>query len=288
MKNENISQKTIKNEIHLSGVGLHSGKRCGVVIEGAKEDSGICFLDKDKNKINLSHLSVKDTRLSTVIGNEVFRVGTVEHLLAAVNACGLTNLTIHVTGPEVPALDGSARDFFYGFLDSGVLRQNKNAKLIKIKKQVLLTIGGKSAFVRPSEKLVIHNSINFNHPLIGTQNYTYENSIREFSEICESKTFGFLKDITALKKVGLALGGNLNNAIVLTDKGVVNRGHLKNNLGFVKHKTLDALGDFSLFGAQVLGEFNLNCSGHLIHSLLIKEVLSNKDNYEIRSSNLSV
>ena len=279
-----MKEKTIRKEVSCNGIGLHSGQPIELKLLPAPEGSGIVFIRKDlgKKRIPADAAHVVSTQLSTTIGAEGVTVQTIEHLMAAVSALEIDHLTVEIDGPEVPVLDGSAAPFVALLLEAGVVNQEKNKSYIEFLKPVTVSEKGKYVTIRPGSSFDISYEIQFDHPLISNQSYFYRHSRRAFTEeIAPARTFGFLKDVERLKAQGLAQGGSLENAIVIGENQILNKQGLRFSDEFVRHKILDLIGDFSLLGMPVLGHVQALCSGHMLHSKLIQEVLANKKAWRI-------
>jgi UDP-3-O-[3-hydroxymyristoyl] N-acetylglucosamine deacetylase len=256
-----------------------------MTIRPADVDEGIVFVRKDMSNhhwIKASYEHVSDTTLATTIGLNGTSVTTVEHLLSAFFGMGLDNAVVEVNAPEVPIMDGSALPFVELLKDVGTKVQGRCKKLLVVKQEVSVSDDMGSAMLLPAPEFKITYKIDFSHPLIGQQTYhmvfsdaTYE------KEICAARTFGFLKDVEYLQARGLALGGSLKNAIVLDDHQVINKEGLRCPEEFVKHKVLDAIGDLSLLGMPIIGHFVAYKSGHKLNNLLLKKLMSDRDNWQV-------
>ena len=281
-------QKTIKGEARCRSVGLHSGRKINMTIKPAGVDEGIIFIRKDlpgKNSIRASLENVFDTILATTIGINGAKAATVEHLLSAFRGLGIDNAVVEIDAPEIPAMDGSALPFVMMLRDVGVTVQSKHKKRLVVKKEVYVSDGVGTARFEPFPEFKITYDIDFEHPFIGTQSYQtiFSESIYE-REICAARTFGFLRDVEYLQAKGLALGGSLQNAVVLDSDKVINKEGLRCPDEFVKHKILDAIGDLSLVGMPIIGHFIAYKSGHTLNNLLLQELLSHKDNWMVTNS----
>ncbi|MBU1744385.1 MAG: UDP-3-O-acyl-N-acetylglucosamine deacetylase [Proteobacteria bacterium] len=274
-------QRTVKNEIACRSVGLHSGRKVGMVIRPADVDEGIVFVRGDlsgNNRIKADVHNVRDTTLATTLGLNGVTVSTVEHLMSAFSGMGVDNAVVEVDAPEVPIMDGSARPFVDLLKDVGTRVQSKGKKLLVIKEKIAVSEGDGTAMFLPSPEFRITYKIAFNHPAIGVQSYHMNLSdISYEEEICEARTFGFLRDVEYLQAKGLALGGSLKNAVVLDEHRIINKDGLRFPDEFVKHKILDAIGDLSLLGIPVIGHFVACKSGHRLNNLLLKELLMRKE-----------
>jgi len=277
-----MKQRTIKKAVEVVGIGLHKGVPVKLRLEPMPENSGIIFYRSDKGvTIPLGIESVVDTKMATVIGKNGVVISTIEHLMSAVTAFGIDNLRIILDNDEIPIMDGSAISFCLLLKEAGILAQNESKKFIKIKKEVEVQLDEKVAKVAPSDETSYSFKINFNHPAIGEQFYKFNFSIQKYlEEIAKARTFGFLKEVQYLRSIGLALGGSLENAIVLDDKKILNE-NLRYNDEFVRHKILDAMGDMRLLGYNIIGSYDAFSSGHHLNHLLTKEIFASAENYEI-------
>ncbi len=278
-------QKTIENEIKCQSVGLHSGRKIHMTIKPAGVDEGIVFYRKDlpgSEGIKASPTNVSDTTLATTLGVNGTRISTVEHLLSAFFGMGIDNAIVETGSFEIPIMDGSALPFV-GFLkNAGIKSQNKSKRFVVIKKPVSVSDNEGSASLFPSPGFRITYNIDFGHPLIGKQSYDmiFSRDVYE-KDICAARTFGFLQEVEYLQARGLALGGSLNNAIVLDDEKVINKEGLRCPDEFVKHKILDAIGDLSLLGMPIIGHFVAYKSGHKLNNLLLRKLLHHKECWEM-------
>jgi UDP-3-O-[3-hydroxymyristoyl] N-acetylglucosamine deacetylase len=278
-------QHTVKSEIALTGIGLHSGSEVMMVLRPAEVDTGINFVRADvldkNNCIPAKYNNVVDTRLCTVIGNQDgVTVGTIEHLMAALRGCGVDNVIVELDSPEVPVMDGSSAPFVELLDEVGLFVQNKPRRAIKVLKEVIVEDDGKFAALTPSKESAFAGEINFDHPSIGNQTYQTKLLNGNFRhDIAQARTFGFLKDVEAMRRHGLALGGSLDNAIVLDDKGVMNANGLRFKDEFIRHKLLDAIGDLYLAGGPILGAYSADKPGHAINNALLHELFSSAQNY---------
>ena len=274
-------QRTVKHEIGCKSIGLHSGRKVGMVIKPAGVDEGIVFVRRDlpgNNRIKADVHNVRDTTLATTLGLNGVTVSTVEHLMSAFSGMGVDNAVVEVNAPEVPIMDGSSRPFVELLKSVGTHVQGKCKRLIVIKKKVSVGEGESTAMLLPSPEFRITYKIEFNHPSIGIQSYDMKLSDVSYAEeICAARTFGFLKDVEYLQAKGLALGGSLRNAVVLDEHRIINKGGLRYPDEFVKHKILDAIGDLSLLGIPIIGHFVAFKSGHRLNNLLLKELMVRKD-----------
>lgn len=279
-----MKEKTIQKEISWFGIGLHSGQKIHLKLNPAPPKSGIVFVRKDLGGISIPvhPASILSTSFSTTIGVEGATVQTVEHLLAALSALEIDNALIELDGGEVPILDGSSSPFVSLLLDAGIVPQEGIKSHIELVKPISVSEQGKSITIHPAASFQVSYRIEFDHPLISTQSYFYRHSQETFvKEIAGARTFGFLKDVQLLQKQGLALGGSLENAIILDSNQILNKEGLRFPDEFVRHKILDLLGDLSLLGMPILGRVEAHCSGHRLHSKLIQEFLSNKKAWKV-------
>lgn len=284
-------QRTIKKEVTLTGIGLHQGKQASVTLKPAGLNQGILFQRMDQPgslPIEANFRNVVNTQMATVIGKGSVTVSTIEHLMAALHGFGIDNLLIEVSGPEVPIMDGSSAPFCAVLKETGTLIQPAKRTALAIKRRVEVKLAEKWAVVEPSKVFEIHASIDWDHPSIGFQEFHYIEGKTSFDEISAARTFGFLRDVEALQKMGLALGGSLDNAVVLDSAFVLNPDGLRYPDEFVRHKTLDAIGDFKLAGIQILGSFKLHRAGHDLHRSILAEVFKDPANYEIVNASAEV
>ena len=285
-----VRQKTLLNEINFKGIGLHTGNKVSMKIFPAHEDTGVVFRRKIRNRIisiKADYRNVKSTKLCTLLsdsnGNSV---STVEHILSALYALDIDNVIIELTSNEIPVNDGSAWDFVKKIKEVGVEEQGSFKKYIKIKKTVEVKSGNKYIRVCPFDNTLISTEINYNHKLIGKQSISVMLTPQIYeSQICKARTFGFLKDVENLKRNGLALGGSLDNAIVLDENKVLNKNGLRFSDEFVRHKLLDFIGDISLSGYKMLGSFFSSHPGHEINNKLLKKIFQSPNNWELVCSN---
>jgi len=276
-------QNTIQSSVELKGIGLHTGKEAYLAFHPAPENTGIHIQRSDlpnKPSLPVSAQHVQATNMATTIGGDFFRVSTVEHCLSAVTALQIDNIIIEVRGPEIPVGDGSALMFWDALNSVGVQQQSQPKEFVFIKEPFELTDGDKWVKVKPYNGLKIECTIDFEHPAIGLQKMSLDLTKESFKkEILKARTFGFLKDAEALKAAGLALGGSLDNAIIMDDEKVMNPGGLRYSDEFVRHKILDAIGDLATLGRPILAHFEMYKSGHDLLNKLIKKILANPDLY---------
>ena len=276
------AQKTVKTRIPCSGIGLHSGARVTLALNPAPVGHGIVFrrtdLPEGENLIPARHDRVSDTRLCTLVSNEHgASVGTIEHLMAALAAYGIDNLLIEIDGPEVPIMDGSAEPFIFLLDCAGVLAQEKPRRAIKILKTVTVTEGEKTASFGPADGTLFRCDIAFPSAAIGSQSALVELSASRFKhDFANCRTFGFLEEVEMLRKAGLARGGSLNNAVVLSGDTVLNPEGLRRPDEFARHKLLDAVGDLYLAGAPIIGAFHGVRTGHALNNKLLHAIFADQ------------
>ena len=280
-------QRTIKSEIRCHSVGLHSGRKVNMTLKPADADEGIVFVRKDlsgNNKVKADIRNVSDTTLATTLGLNGARVATVEHLLSAFRGVGVDNATVEIDSFEVPIMDGSALPFVNLLKACGTKVQNRGRRFLVIKKEVAISDGDAEARFVPSPDFRITYRIGYDHPLISDQTYHMVFSHVAYEEdICAARTFGFLRDVEYLQAKGLALGGSLNNAVVLDDEKIINKEGLRFPDEFVKHKVLDAIGDLFLLGMPIVGHFIGNKSGHRLNNALLRKLIDSRDAWKIIS-----
>ncbi|MFC1821292.1 UDP-3-O-acyl-N-acetylglucosamine deacetylase [Thermodesulfobacteriota bacterium] len=275
-------QRTIRNRVNCTGIGLHSGHKVSLAIEPAPPDSGIKFIRKDLSghpEIQATYKNVVDTNLSTTIGYNGFKISTVEHLMAAFFGLGIDNVRVALDGPEVPIMDGSSAPFIFLIKSAGIKEQRQPKNFIVIKKAFKVRDGNRSIHIQPAKELKINYTIDFDHPLLKDQKYVLHFSGKDFvKEISRARTFGFLKDINILRENGLAQGGSLDNAIVIDEFRVINEGGLRYDDEFVRHKILDFVGDLAILGSPVIGDFVIEKSGHFLNQYMLNQII-NKQKY---------
>jgi UDP-3-O-[3-hydroxymyristoyl] N-acetylglucosamine deacetylase len=280
-----LRQRTLKDKISCFGVGLHSGKRIKLEILPAPADHGISYSRSDVSPhrdIQAHIRNVTETTLATTLASERYAVSTVEHLLAALTGMGIYNARVRVNGPEVPILDGSAAPFVYMISSVGYTEQRRPKHFAVITRPVEFRSGDKMARISPRPHFKVSCYINFNHPLVTEQKFEIDFTTGSFyREIARARTFGFLRDVEALKAKGLAQGGSLENAVVIDDFSVLNEDGLRYPDEFVRHKALDAIGDLALFGMPVIGHLEIYKSGHWLHTQLVRQLVDTPSAYEL-------
>ena len=279
-----LKQRTLSSSITATGVGLHTGKKINLRINPGRPDEGIVFVRNDVSDkpITASLKNVHDTRLSTTISNGDTSVSTVEHLLSALAGLGIDNAIIELNGPEVPIMDGVLALCFSDTI-GGITEQNHPKKFIKITKDIEVKQNDKWAKIEPFDGFKVAFTIDFDHPSFPkeTQTSTIDfSTISYLSQVSRARTFGFAKDIENLRKNNLALGGSVNNAIVIDDYKIINEDGLRYKDEFVKHKILDAIGDLYLLGHSLIGSFSAFKSGHHLNNLLLRELVNNENAWE--------
>ena len=286
-----LAQRTLKSITKAVGVGLHSGQRVELTLRPAAPDTGIVFRRVDLPQpvdIPISALAVTDTRLASTISNGSAKVFTVEHLMSACAGLGLDNLYIDITAEEVPILDGSASSFVFLLQSAGIELQNAPKRFVRLLKTVEVREGEgpstKWARLSPYNGYKLSFEIDFDHPAVDStgQRVEFDMSTGSYTrDIARARTFGFTKDVEMMRANGLAMGGGLDNAIVMDDYKVLNSEGLRYNDEFVKHKILDAMGDLHLLGKPLLAAYSAFRSGHALNNKLLRELLAHKDAYEV-------
>ena len=280
-------QHTLKSSISIQGTGLHTGSTVVINVLPADCDYGIVFKRVDvtdrNNLIEAKWNNVVDTRLCTVIGNEAgVTVGTIEHLMAALRGCGVDNALVEIDGPELPILDGSSAMFVEAIDEVGVQVQGQPRRAIRILKEISYEENGSRATLSPSSVPVYSGQIDYDHPSISTQQYEIKLVNGNFKhDLADCRTFCLLRDVEVMQANGLALGGSLDNAIVVDDNGIMNEDGLRCHDEFVRHKLLDAIGDISLAGGLVLGAYEGERIGHTINNKLLRELFADDNAWEI-------
>jgi len=278
-------QRTLKQEVSFEGIGLHTGRYSEVRLKPAPRDTGIIFIRTDKEAlIKASIGSVTDTAFSTTLGYNGIKIRTVEHILAALYGLGIDNLIAEVNGPEIPILDGSSTELINLIIKGGIAKQSKKRPYIRITQPVTLADGHAEIAILPFNGRYVTYRIHFNHHLLGEQKMNFEFTEENFAiEIAPARTFGFLKDVEYLKANGFARGGSFDNAIVLSESGILNSSGLRFKDEFVRHKILDLIGDLSLSGFPIYGHIIASKTGHSTNLKFLKKLLSNPDYWELVS-----
>ncbi len=287
-----IFQRSIKNEVSAVGVGLHSGKKVRIVLKPTKENSGIIFKRTDIKipvEIKVEPQAVKETRLSSTIGKDKFKISTVEHLMSALSASGIDNILIEVDGSEIPIMDGSSIPFIYLINSAMIYEQSKLKKFAVIKDLIKVEDGEKFAKFEPYNGFLIDFTIDFPHPAFKEENSRVEIDFFKDSyvnHISRARTFGFMQEVEYLRSNGLARGGSLDNAIVLDEYKILNDEGLRYSDEFVRHKILDAIGDLYMIGMPIIGKFTAYKSGHELNNKLLRLMLKQKSKWVIEHLDL--
>jgi len=282
-----IRQRTLKNIIRATGIGLHSGEKVYLTLRPASVDTGIVFRRMDLDpavEIPALAKNVGETTMSTTLVKDGVKVDTVEHLLSAMAGLGIDNAYVELSAPEVPIMDGSAGPFVFLIQSAGLEEQDAPKKFIRILREVTVEDGEKRATFVPFEGFKVGFEIEFDHPVFAgrTQKASVDFSSTSFvKEVSRARTFGFMRDIEFLRTHNLALGGSVDNAIVVDEDSVLNEDGLRYEDEFVKHKILDAIGDLYLLGKSLIGEFRGYKSGHGLNNLLLRTLLEQPDAWEV-------
>jgi UDP-3-O-[3-hydroxymyristoyl] N-acetylglucosamine deacetylase len=281
-----LKQRTLKSIVRATGVGLHSGDKVTLVLRPAAPDTGIVFRRVDLEppiELKADPYAVGDTRLASCLEKDGAKLGTVEHLMSALAGLGIDNLHVDVDAAEIPIMDGSAGPFVFLLQSAGIAEQNAAKKFIRIRKTIEARDDDKWARLDPYDGFRLSFSILFNHPAVDqsgtrvTMDFADDSYIRD---IARARTFGFTQDVEALRSQGLALGGSLENAIVMDEYRVLNTEGLRLPDEFVRHKVLDAIGDLYLAGHPLLGSFSAHKSGHALNNQLLRALLADADAWE--------
>jgi UDP-3-O-[3-hydroxymyristoyl] N-acetylglucosamine deacetylase len=281
-----LNQKTIKNPVSLSGIGLHSGQAVDVCIKPSGPNTGIIFkrIDlKNNNLIYPNFSNVSNTFLNTTISNEFgIKVSTIEHLMGALFGLGIDNAIIEINNEEVPILDGSAKEFVEKIIESGLENSNAPIKIIKINKKVEFKDGSRFISIEPSKlSLDINFELKYENSIIGNQKNQINVYKDDLSDIFKSRTFCLYEDVEKIKKNGFAKGGSLDNAIVVKDNEILNKKGLRNSIEFVNHKILDCIGDLYTSGYRMIASVNCSQGGHYLTNQLLRKVFENKENFSL-------
>nr|WP_314442612.1 UDP-3-O-acyl-N-acetylglucosamine deacetylase [uncultured Campylobacter sp.] len=278
-----MRQTTIAKKVHNVGIGLHKGEPIRLTLEPLEAGSGIVFYRSDLGiSFKAEPKNVINTQMATVVGSEKGYISTIEHLMSAINAYGIDNIRIIVDANEIPVMDGSSASFCMLLDEAGVRELDANKKALIIKRAVEIREGDKLVRLSPSKSPKFDYTIKFSHPLIGTQHHIFEFSKKSYvKEISRARTFGFLKDVQALRSMGLALGGSLENAVVIDENKILNPEGLRFENEFVRHKILDAIGDLALVGAPILGDYTAFAGSHDLNHKLTLAVLADAKNFEL-------
>ncbi len=281
-----VKQRTLKTTVQATGVGLHTGEKVYLTLRPAAVDSGIVFRRVDlphPTDIRAEAHAVHDTRLSTCLEAHGTRVATVEHLMSALSGLGIDNAIVELTSPELPIMDGSAGTFIFLLQSAGLVEQSAAKKFMRIKKSVEVKDGDKWVRFDPYNGYKLSFTINFAHPVFANSKQNVTVDLGEHSyikEVSRARTFGFMQDVESMRAQGLALGGNLDNAIVMDEYRVINPDGLRFEDEFVKHKVLDAIGDLYLLGHPLIGSFSGYKSGHALNNALCRALLADQSAWE--------
>jgi len=286
-----LKQRTLQSLTKAVGVGLHSGQRVEMTLRPAPADTGIVFRRVDLPnpiEIPVHAVAVTDTRMASTISAQGVKVHTIEHLMSACSGLGLDNLYIDITAEEVPILDGSSASFVFLLQNAGIALQNTPKRFIRIVQEVMVSEGqgdkGKWAKLSPHHGYKLSFEIDFQHPAVDStgQRVQFDMETGVYArDIARARTFGFTKDVEMMRSNGLVLGGGLDNAIVMDDYKVLNTDGLRYDDEFVKHKILDAMGDLYILGKPLLAYYSAFRSGHALNNLLLRELLSRPNSYEV-------
>jgi UDP-3-O-[3-hydroxymyristoyl] N-acetylglucosamine deacetylase len=282
-----IKQRTLRNAIRATGVGLHTGEKVYLTLRPAPIDTGIVFRRVDLNpvvEIAAKAENVGDTQLSTTLVKGDVRVSTVEHLLAAMAGLGIDNCYIELSAPEVPIMDGSAAPFVFLLQSAGIEEQKAAKRFIRIKRPVIIKDGDKEASFLPFAGFKVSFTIDFDHPVFRDRNSHAEIDFSTTSfvkEVSRARTFGFMHEFEYLRSKGLVRGGSLDNAVVVDEYRIVNEDGLRYEDEFVKHKVLDAIGDLYLLGYSLIGEFSALKSGHALNNIAVRKLLAESEAWEM-------
>ena len=285
--NSMIKQRTLKNEIHATGIGVHSGSKVYLTLRPAPIDTGVVFRRVDLSPVvNIPAKAefISDTSLCTCLARDGAQVGTVEHLLSALSGVGIDNLYIDVDSPELPIMDGSSGPFVFLIQSAGIKEQDALKKFLKVKKSVSVTAGDKQVCVSPYDGFKVKFEIDYGHPVFTGDNQSVELDFSKASyvrEVSRARTFGFISDFEKLRNNSLALGASLDNTVALDKFKVLNQDGLRYDDEFVKHKVLDVIGDLYLLGYSMIGAFSGVKSGHEMNNKLLHELLKDETAYEI-------
>ena len=286
-----VKQRTLKNSVQSTGVGLHTGERVDLTLRPAPANSGIIFRRVDLSPVveirAQAHL-VHDTRLSTCLEYKGARVATIEHLMSAFAGLGVDNAYVDLNSAEIPIMDGSAGTFIFLLQSAGIVEQSPAKKFIRIKKTVEVIEGDKWVRFDPYHGYKLGFTIDFTHPVFTTTKQQVTVDLGEHSyikEVSRARTFGFMQDVEAMRAKGLAMGGSLDNAIVMDEYRVINPDGLRSDDEFVKHKVLDAIGDLYLLGHPLIGAFSGYKSGHALNNALLRALLADEQAWEFVTFN---
>jgi UDP-3-O-[3-hydroxymyristoyl] N-acetylglucosamine deacetylase len=287
-------QHTLVAPVRCAGVALHSGKMVEMLIKPAPENTGIIFerldIEADKNLVRASYDNVVETTLGTTIANaQGTEISTIEHLMAALWGYGIDNAVIALEGSEIPIMDGSSEPFYFLLECTGRVPQSATRHMLQLLKPVRVTQGNSTAIAEPSDGFSLDISIEYDHPLLRLQRDIYDFSEGNFKQmLSRARTFGFMRDVEKMHEMGLARGGSLNNAIVLSDEGILNEGGLRYYDECLRHKALDCVGDFFLAGAGLQAAITSFKPGHGINNALLRAIFADKSNYRMHGGEVAI
>ncbi len=285
-----LRQRTLKNSIHCSGIGLHSGINVNMTLHPAEAGTGIRFRRNGtarRTEVAATWRNVIETPLSTTLKGEAdIQIGTVEHLLSALSGCAIDNVVIELNGPEVPVMDGSSAPFVFLIECAGTATQDAPRRALEIRREVTVSDSRRSAMAMPGRGLSIDFEIDFDNPAVAHQQWSLQVTQASYKrEVSRARTFGFLEEVDKLRAMGLALGGSLDNAIVIDGDQVLNDGGLRYENEFVRHKVLDLIGDLTLIGGPVIGKFRCTRSGHGMTLRLLRTLFADEQAWRWRELN---
>jgi len=284
-----MKQRTLKEPVRTTGIGLHTGVKVEITLRPAPPDTGIVFRRMDLDppaELKADPYLVTDTRLCSMLESGPAKVSTVEHLMSALAGLGIDNALVDLTGPEIPILDGSSAPFVYLLQSAGIVEQDAPKRYVRILRPIEVRDGDKLARLTPHNGFKIDFTIDFKHPVFEKSGKTVSIDFAETAyakEVARARTFGFMHEVEALRNSGLALGGSLDNAIVMDEYRVLNVEGLRYEDEFVKHKVLDAIGDLYLLGYPIIGAFEAYKSGHALNNALLRELLQHQEAWEFVS-----
>jgi len=284
-----MKQRTLKEPVRTTGIGLHTGVKVEITLRPAPPDTGIVFRRMDLDppaELKADPYLVTDTRLCSMLESGPAKVSTVEHLMSALAGLGIDNALVDLTGPEIPILDGSSAPFVYLLQSAGIVEQDAPKRYVRILRPIEVRDGDKLARLTPHNGFKIDFTIDFKHPVFEKSGKTVSIDFAETAyakEVARARTFGFMHEVEALRNSGLALGGSLDNAIVMDEYRVLNIEGLRYEDEFVKHKVLDAIGDLYLLGYPIIGAFEAYKSGHALNNALLRELLQHQEAWEFVS-----
>jgi UDP-3-O-[3-hydroxymyristoyl] N-acetylglucosamine deacetylase len=280
-----IKQRTLKTPVHATGVGLHSGVKVEMTLRPAAPNTGIVFRRMDLDppaELKADPYLVTDTRLCSMLESGAAKVATVEHLMSALAGLGIDNVLVDLTGPEIPIMDGSSAPFVFLLQSAGIVEQSAAKKYVRITRPIEVRDGDKWARFVPHNGFKIEFTIDFKHPVFDKSGKTVSIDFADtayIKEVARARTFGFMHEVEYLRTQGLALGGSLDNAIVMDEFRVLNQDGLRYEDEFVKHKVLDAIGDLYLLGHPIIGAFEAYKSGHALNNALLRELLQHQESW---------